>query len=969
MKTRISYALFALFVVARIASADAKTDCHLGSYRLENGQTVDIASSDGDTLRWITLAGERGGLRPQADGTWISTFGWTDRPDGKKLSFSACDSGSIEFGGSRGTRIEVDTTNTIFESRGIKLVGRLVMPKGHDKVPIVVLVHGAEHDSAVDSNGLQRLFPAQGIGAFVYDKRGTGSSGGKYTQDFNVLADDAIAALQEAKRLSGDRLARIGYQGASEGGWVVPIAVSRVPVDFAIVSFGLAVTVLEEDRESVELDMKLHHHTAAETAKALELTRAGDYVVETGGKKGYEKFDALRRKYQSEAWYKDVHGDFLFFILPLDKEKIVQAIDEYLGFETPFRYEPMPTLRASTTPQLWILGSDDLDAPSGETSKRIKQLIALGKKYTLAVYPGAEHGMTEYELDDKGERVSTRFAPAYFEMMGDFARAGQIKDHYGDASITKATPAFSLQNLKSDTQMLSSDEFAGRAPLSDGEDKTVAFVTAAMKKAGLSPGISGSYTQSVPLVQTETLKSPAPRFVVAGLSGKQEFVYQHDVTLNTRRSTSDVELKNSEVVFVGYGVNAPEREWNDYAGINVRGKTVLILINDPDWQNPVGKGPFGGAAMTYYGRWTYKYEEAARQGAAAAIIIHNDASAGYPFSVPTSSLGGAIVSLDRKDNDTEPVVVEAWMTHTAAERLVESSGQKLDDLEKAAAVSGFKARSLNVTASFAFQVKMSHGVSKNIMGVLPGKRRADEYLIYTAHWDHLGHCPPDQSGDDICNGAIDNATGVAGLLELARAYKRSPRTDRSVLFMATTGEEDGLLGSEYYATHPAYPLAKTVAEIDIDPLSFMLGCTRDISLVADRTELADVVRRVAALQGRVVTPDSSPEEGNRYRSDTLSFSRAGVPAVVLENGIDVVDQPPGWGKAKLASYIEHHYHQPSDAYDMHWNWCGALQDIALYFGIGEQLANGTTWPNWYTDDEFRAARDRVLKAGDISAHK
>ena len=526
-----------------------------------------------------------------------------------------------------------------------------------------------------------------------------------------------------------------------------------------------------------------------------------------------------------------------------------------------------------------------------------------------------------------------------------------------------ATPAFSLENLKRDAQVLSSDAFEGRGPLSAGEDKTVAYVTEAMKNAGLEPGFNGSYTQPVPLVQTETQKSPAPRFEIASPSGKRDFSYQQEVTLNTRRGTSEVDLKNSQVVFVGYGVNAPERKWNDYAGIDVRGKTVLILINDPDWQNPLGKGPFGGAAMTYYGRWMYKYEEAARQGAAAAIIIHSDAAAGYPFSVLTSSLGGARVSLDRQDDSTRLLDVEAWMTHSAAERLVESSGQKLDELEKAAALPAFKARSLSIAANFAFKVKMSHGVSKNILGVLPGKRRADEYLIYTAHWDHLGHCPPDQSGDDICNGAIDNATGVAGLLELARAYKRSTKTDRSILFVATTGEEYGLLGSEYYATRPAYPLAKTVAEIDIDPLSFMLGCTRDISLVADRTELADVVRRAAASQGRVVTPDSSPEEGNRYRSDTLSFSRAGVPAVVLGNGIDVVDQPPGWGKAKLASYSEHHYHQPSDAYDIHWNWCGALQDIALYFGIGEQLANGTTWPNWYADDEFRAARDRVLKTG------
>jgi pimeloyl-ACP methyl ester carboxylesterase len=304
----------------------------------------------------------------------------------------------------------------------------------------VVLVHGAEHDSALESYTLQRLFPAQGIGAFVYDKRGTGASGGTYTQDFDLLAGDAIAAMEEAKRLAGARLGRIGYQGGSQGGWVVPLAVNRAPVDFAIVSFGLAVTVLEEDQESVELDMYFHHHSAADTAKALELARAGEHVFETGGKEGYERFDALRKKYRLEPWYKDVRGDYLFLIMPLDRKQIMDAMSHELNFvkfRTPFRYEPMPTLRAATTPQLWVLGSDDLQAPSPETARRIKSLIAQHKDYTLAVYPGAEHGMTEYELDAKGERVSTRFAPGYFQMMADFIRDGHIGEHYGNAQITQ----------------------------------------------------------------------------------------------------------------------------------------------------------------------------------------------------------------------------------------------------------------------------------------------------------------------------------------------------------------------------------------------------------------------------------------------------------------------------------------------------------------------------------------------------
>lgn len=430
-------AAFALAILcAPAAQADSTKDCHIGSYRLGNGQAVDIGPSEGDTLRWRLWNGETGQLHPQKDGTWTSTYGWTGRADGKTVSFSDCAKGDITFGKDGGHKIAFDVKETTFESGGTKLVGRLVMPKGVGKVPVVVLVHGSEHDSALDFYSLQRMFPAQGIGTFVFDKRGTGVSGGKYTQDFSVLANDDIAAMREARRLAGARAGRIGYQGGSEAGWVIPIAANKAPVDFAIISFGLAVTVLEEDQQSVALDMYFHHHSAEDTKKALKLARAGERVVETMGKEGYGEFDALRQKYKSEPWYKDVHGDFVWFILPLDKKKIDEAVKQF-DFHTPFRYEPMPTLRASTTPQLWVLGSDDMEAPSAETSKRIKSLIEDGKDYTLALYPGAEHGMTEYELNAKGERLSTRFAPDYFKMMADFIRDGHIGQHYGKAEITR----------------------------------------------------------------------------------------------------------------------------------------------------------------------------------------------------------------------------------------------------------------------------------------------------------------------------------------------------------------------------------------------------------------------------------------------------------------------------------------------------------------------------------------------------
>ncbi|HTT84430.1 MAG TPA: alpha/beta hydrolase [Rhizomicrobium sp.] len=429
---------FCLILFALTAARAAETpNCLVGSYRLSDGRALDIAPSDPGTLRWRLFTGETGQLHPQKGGTWISTYGWTGRPDGKQVSFSDCAKGEIAFGKETGKRIAFDVRNTSFKSGGINLAGRLVMPEGKGKVPVVILVHGSEHDSALIFQQLQRMFPAEGIGAFVYDKRGTGSSGGTYTQNFNVLASDAVAAMKEAKRLAGTRAGRIGYQGGSEGGWVVPLAANRAAVDFAIISFGLAVTIPQEDQESVALDMYFHHHAAEDTKKALELARAGDRVAETVGREGYDTFDALRRKYKAEPWYKDVHGDFLFFLLPLNRSQIANLVMK-AGFDTaPFRYEPMPTLQASTTPQLWILGGDDLDAPSGETAARIKSLIAEGKNFTLAVYPGAEHGMTLYELDAKGERLSTRYAPGYFQMMADYIRNGRIGDHYGNAAITQ----------------------------------------------------------------------------------------------------------------------------------------------------------------------------------------------------------------------------------------------------------------------------------------------------------------------------------------------------------------------------------------------------------------------------------------------------------------------------------------------------------------------------------------------------
>jgi pimeloyl-ACP methyl ester carboxylesterase len=414
-------------------------DCQIGAYRFSDGEIVDIARSEGDTFRRRKFDGTTAVMHKKGEGSRTSTLVWTDHPDGHTASFTHCATGEIEFDGKKAHRIPFDVTDTAFEGRGgVKLAGRLVMPKSNDPVPLVVLIHGAERDSARDSYALQRLLPAENVGAFVYDKRGTGGSDGKYTQDFDTLADDAVAAMREAKRMAGTRCARIGYQGGSQGGWVAPLAATHAPVDFVIVSFGLAVSVIDEDQEEVALEMRLKGHGQEEISKALEVASAAEAVFESGFTKGFERFDAIRTKYRNEPWYKDIHGNYTHFILPYTASEIREKGKDFI-FGTPFRYDPMPTLRAVEAQQLWVLGEDDFEAPSAETSRRIKILIAEGKPITLALFPHAEHGMTEYELASNGERVSTRYAPGYFAMMRDFARNGHVSGSYGSSVVVKPT--------------------------------------------------------------------------------------------------------------------------------------------------------------------------------------------------------------------------------------------------------------------------------------------------------------------------------------------------------------------------------------------------------------------------------------------------------------------------------------------------------------------------------------------------
>jgi uncharacterized protein len=400
---------------------------------------VDIGASDEDALRWRRFDGTTGKLHKTADGSWSSTLGFTDKADGKKVTFSDCAKGEISFNGINGHRIAFDVIETTFEGDGVKLAGRLVLPKSGGRTPIVVLIHGSDCDSARDFFPLQRLLPAKGVGAFVYDKRGTGGSGGKCTQDFSLLANDAVAAMREARRLAGARAGRIGYLGTSQGGWVAPLAATRATVDFVMVGFGLAFSVIDEDQQEVALEMRLKGHSSEEIAKAQEVAAAAEAVFESGFTKGFERFDAVRAKYRGEPWYKDVHGNYTHFILPYSSEAELREKAKAFNFAemgTPFRYDPMPTLRAVKAPQLWILGEDDLEAPCAPTASRIKALGAQGRPITLAIFPHAEHGIYEFETKPDGERDDTRNADGYFAMLRDFARDGRLKGPYGASVVT-----------------------------------------------------------------------------------------------------------------------------------------------------------------------------------------------------------------------------------------------------------------------------------------------------------------------------------------------------------------------------------------------------------------------------------------------------------------------------------------------------------------------------------------------------
>ena len=512
-------------------------------------------------------------------------------------------------------------------------------------------------------------------------------------------------------------------------------------------------------------------------------------------------------------------------------------------------------------------------------------------------------------------------------------------------------------DLHEHTEVLSSDEFEGRAPATPGEEKTVAYLQGEFADIGLQPGNGDSWYQNVPVTSVTT--SPEAVLSVRGGDFQRALAYDTDMMVSTQQQVEQVSVSDAPLVFVGYGIRAPERDWDDYAAVDVEGKTVVVLINDPGYatQDPA---VFNGNSMTYYGRWTYKYEEAARQGASAVLIVHETAPAAYPWAVVTGSWSGPQIGLTSDNQNLDKVSAEAWITHQAATELFEAAGLDFESLKQAATQPGFKALPMgDLSASVVLNNTISSSMSRNVVARLPGERYPDEHVIYTAHWDHLG-MKPDMEGDNIYNGASDNATGAAGLIALAKLYLGQDQApQRSIVFLAVTAEESGLLGSKWYAENPIYPLPTTVANLNMDNLYGGLdGRTRDVAVVGyGNSELENYLETAAAAQQRVLVQESSPEKGYYYRSDHFNFAKQGVPALYLTKGVDSLAHGRAWGQNQLDAYTANDYHKPSDEYSADWDLSGAAESILLMFSIGDALANNRDWPNWNPGTEFKSKRD------------
>ncbi|MDG3441930.1 M28 family peptidase [Nitrospirillum amazonense] len=528
---------------------------------------------------------------------------------------------------------------------------------------------------------------------------------------------------------------------------------------------------------------------------------------------------------------------------------------------------------------------------------------------------------------------------------------GQAKD------AAPVTP----EALSAHVKILASDDFQGRKPGTVGEEKTIAYIQDQFKKIGLKPAAGAKgYLQDVPMTEV-TSKADGPMvFTATGKDGQAKslsYEYFSQMIVWNRQRTTHAEVKDSDLVFVGYGITAPEFGWDDYASVDVKGKTVVILVNDPGFATG-DPALFGGGAMTWYGRWPYKYEEAARHGAAAAIIVHETRAAGYPWGVVANSNSVPKLTLMPADGGLQSrSAVEGWVQLDVAKELFAAAGLDYSTLKDSAARHGFKAVPMNARMSVGITPVVRDVVSHNVVGIVPGAKRPDEVVLVGAHWDHLG-VGPAVNGDTIYNGALDNATGVAGLIEMAKRYTHSPRPDRTLMFIAYTAEEQGLLGSEYYAQHPLYPAGKTVAGFNMDGLG-VLGPVHDVVLVGGKkSDLEERLKAWTDAHGMVVNPEPFPERGYYYRSDHFNLAKVGIPVIDAGMGIDSVEHGAEWGKAKEEEYTRLHYHQPSDEWSPAMDLRGGAVQVNMWYDISRDLASSDAWPKWYDKAEFKAARDK-----------
>jgi Zn-dependent M28 family amino/carboxypeptidase len=542
---------------------------------------------------------------------------------------------------------------------------------------------------------------------------------------------------------------------------------------------------------------------------------------------------------------------------------------------------------------------------------------------------------------------------------------GQTPPPAQKVEVPVTAPAIDPDRLLTHIKALSADEYEGRAPGTKGEDLTVSYVTNQFQQLGLKPGNpDGTFIQKVPLVG---ITPDPPTLTLARAGRRRALKYPDDFLAWTKHVSESASLDNSELVFVGYGVVAPEYNWDDFKGLDLKGKTLVMLVNDPPVPDPsdptkLDSKMFGGVAMTYYGRWTYKFDIAAKMGAAGAFVVHETGPAGYPYAVLMGNVGEKF-DLVTPDKNMGRVAVEGWITSDRTREILAMAGQDFDALKKRAASRDFQPVPLGVTASIALHNTLRTIDSRNVVAKLEGSDPAlrDEHVLYMAHWDHLGVGEP-VNGDRIYNGAIDNASGVGALIEIARAFTSlSVPPKRSILFMAVTAEEQGLLGSEYYARQPLYPLATTLAAINMDALN-VHGQTKDVTIIGlGNSDLDDYAREAAAEQGRVLRPDAEPEKGFYYRSDHFNFAKQGVPALNPEPGLNFVGKPADYGTRVRAEWNERDYHKPSDEVKPDWDLSGAVQDAQLFWMVGYRVAQAATYPEWKPGTEFKSVREAQVK--------